>query len=935
MAVLFATAQQPPLFRIHGHVINQETGAAVTGQSVLISIDSLQNYGHYNQVVTDAKGEYADYVPYMMGIDLQKINVYTYDCRGAMVTGTGYFHPGKMEEVINLSICGDSTTQCEAFFKFSPNPNNALQIAFYDGSLYLPASGKISYTWSFGDSTTSEVQNPIHTFNIPGIYNVCLSISSGDNFCSSTVCLPVTAGYPTPGPCENSFTYFNDSTGNTYVFNGWALNGLADTWKWDFGDGTTATGQTVTHAFTDQNTSHKVCLTTTGAGPGATVCTAYSCQELSANNSLPCISSFSYYPDSTGSGFTFEGYAKNNQVSLWTWDFRDGTTATGQKVSHAFANSSDTVIGHFVCLTTTGIGADGVSCTFSSCQEIYINIPSPCENYFKAYTQDGATYTFSGTVSSGEQSFYFWDFGDGTSATGQLVTHTFANTSPTPVPYTSAAFNVCLTAIDPTINDSCKSISCQMIFVGADSSGCKAVFSAVPDSSKNTYHFQHQSQKLYSQYTWDFGDGEKSYEINAVHTYSSPGIYMASLTVVDTIANCRDQAWQEIWIDVIQPGCQASFTVVEADSLNINSLGYLFFNNSASLYTKQEWSFGDGTVSNELKPVHFYAMPGVYNPCLTITDSLGKCADTYCMNLFVGGVINDNTVAGIVLAGNKVADQGLVWLVSPDNNYSAELQIDSTGIYHFTGVPYGWYYIYAMLTPGSDHFFAYMPTYYAGSLSWQGATLIHTGEPNAWYAVNLLPSLACSQGDATITGTINWGGMILRAESNPAANVEVILYNSTGYPIAYTFTDNEGTYVFEHLPYGDYIVQAEMAGKSSQSIVVNLSGNSATININFVINGAAIDMTGITEPIKTELLAGSPFPNPVSEILNLRLNTSASGTAVVDIIDVQGRIIHTEPIALTGSNNLVSIATGSLTKGIYMLRVKSNGYKPVLRKFIK
>ena len=67
-------------------------------------------------------------------------------------------------------------------------------------------------------------------------------------------------------------------------------------------------------------------------------------------------------------------------------------------------------------------------------------------------------------------------------------------------------------------------------------------------------------------------------------------------------------------------------------------------------------------------------------------------------------VTNDNTVSGIVLAGNKVADQGIVWLVSPDNNYNAELIIDSTGIFHFTGVPYGNYYIYAMLTPGSDRF---------------------------------------------------------------------------------------------------------------------------------------------------------------------------------------------------------------------------------------
>jgi hypothetical protein len=229
-----------------------------------------------------------------------------------------------------------------------------------------------------------------------------------------------------------------------------------------------------------------------------------------------------------------------------------------------------------------------------------------------------------------------------------------------------------------------------------------------------------------------------------------------------------------------------------------------------------------------------------------------------------------------------------------------------------------------------------MPTYYASSLTWQGATLVFTGEPNAWYAVNLVPSMAWSQGDATITGTINWGGMALKTENNPVANVEVVLYNSAGDPIAYTFTDSDGAYVFEHLPYGDYTLQAEMTGKSSQLIVVNLNENSTTANISFAVNGAAIDMmTGITEQGKTNLYAGNPYPNPAGEILNLKINAPASGTAVADIIDIQGRIIRSEGIVLSGGNNLITVATGSLTRGIYMLRIKSDGYRPVQRKFIK
>jgi len=930
MVFFFVKAQQPPLFTIHGHVINQETGAPVSGQSMIISIDSLQNQGHYSTVVTDVSGKYADYVPYMSGIDLETINVYTYDCRGAMIKSTGYFHPGKMEEVINFSICGDSSTRCEAFFKFSPNPNNTLQVAFYDESRYLPGSGKINYVWNFGDSTTSTGQNPIHTYSKPGSYYVCLAINSDDNFCSSTFCLPVEVGSVIPGPCENSFWYYNDSTNNEneYVFNGILINGQADTWKWDFGDGTSATGQTVKHSFYNSDTIYTVCLTTTSAGPGATVCTSISCQNLQAISS-PCESSFSYQADSSGSGVAFFGYAKSNMVNSWKWDFGDGSTATGQNVTHSFKTAN--AAAPHVCLSTTGTGPDGVSCTYNSCQDIYTNIPSPCENYFKALSDDGFVYTFSGAVASGAQANYYWDFGDGTSDSGQVVTHAFGKIN--------IVFNVCLTTVvrvaDSMGFNECRSISCQSIYHGIDSSACKAVFSAISDSSDNTYRFQIQSQQDYSYVHWDFGDGSQSFQLNDVHTYSLPGIYTACLTVGDSMANCRDQSCQEIWVDIIQPGCQASFTVKLTDSLNPTTSGYKFFNTSAPGYTSQKWSFGDGTGSTEFNPVHSYLYPGVFMVCLTVWDSLGNCQSTWCSDIYAGNINNMNTVSGVVIAGNKVADHGIVWLVSPTNNFNAETQIDSAGTYNFTGIPYGKFYIYAMLTPGANDFFAYMPTYYQSSLSWQGATLITTGEPNAWYPISLIPSMSWSQGDGIITGTINWGGIIIKAGENPLANVEVVLYNSNGDPVAYTFTNNDGNFEFSGLAYGEYILQAEMPGKATQLIPVSLSDSASTVNINFIVNATEIFVLGLSDFNKAQLLAGNPYPNPVGEILNLKLNASASGSAIVDIIDVQGRIINTQSIALTGGSNLISIATGKLTKGIYMLRVKSEGYKPVQRKFIK
>ena len=65
-----------------------------------------------------------------------------------------------------------------AKFGFVGHINN---FSFNDSSLYAT-----SYLWNFGDGTTSTVKNPSHTYQQPGVYNVCLIASNNvgpDTFC--------------------------------------------------------------------------------------------------------------------------------------------------------------------------------------------------------------------------------------------------------------------------------------------------------------------------------------------------------------------------------------------------------------------------------------------------------------------------------------------------------------------------------------------------------------------------------------------------------------------------------------------------------------------------------------------------------------------------------------------------------------------------------
>ena len=97
----------------------------------------------------------------------------------------------------------------------------------------------IQWRWNFGDASTSSIQNPNHTYAVPGSYNTSLSVIT-DIGCVSdsakkTVSLtspPVAKfGISQPGCAGKAITFSDSSTVN--------IGGSIIKWLWDFGDGST------------------------------------------------------------------------------------------------------------------------------------------------------------------------------------------------------------------------------------------------------------------------------------------------------------------------------------------------------------------------------------------------------------------------------------------------------------------------------------------------------------------------------------------------------------------------------------------------------------------------------------------------------------------------------------------------------------------------
>jgi len=230
--------------------------------------------------------------------------------------------------------------------------------------------------------------------------------------------------------------------------------------------------------------------------------------------------------------------------------------------------------------------------------------------------KDPVQFQDTSTVSVGNSIVQWeWDFGDGqqlTSATGGIVSHTYAN---------PGNYYVTLKVKDAV---GCVVNSSQFSnYVTVN--GPKAAFSApsvVPfNSVVNFNNFSNEYSYYRATYQWDFGDGGTSTVRSPQYTFTVPGKYTVKLTATDPVTGCSSVATQEITVQLVnayfnfntsligQTSCPPVLTNFIVTAFNVDSLS---------------WDFGDGTTAGDLRYAsHVYDKPGKYIVTLTARGANG------------------------------------------------------------------------------------------------------------------------------------------------------------------------------------------------------------------------------------------------------------------------------------------------------------------------
>ncbi len=495
-----------------------------------------------------------------------------------------YTFDGQFEVVLSAGndYCSDDVFQ--ATIQIATMPVAAMNISnssgckpfvvnFFDNS----STNVTSWQWVFegGTPPTSNIANPVVSYNSAGDFDVSLTVSNGvfQNTISFSdtihVFNPPVAGF-IPNIDGYSVTFVNTSTNST-------------SYLWNFGDGNTSTAQNPTHIYSAPGTYNVQLTSSSFCGSNSTTIqvtiSALPVAAFTADDQSICITQ------------TVQFYNTSNTNNV-SWTFQGGNPATSDQqnpmVTYNSAGSFDVTL-----VATNALGTDVLV------MEDFITVlANPTGSVSSSVNQ----YTASFTQQMTNALSFLWNFGDGATSTNMNPVHTYSNDG-----------NYLVTL---TIYGQCDTITIPRQVVIANPPNANFSHSQVTGCVPLTVQYTNLSSQNTDNILWTFEGGNpvSSQSQNPSVIYSNPGTYSVLL-----------EAYNEQGQDVdLRTGLVQVQGVPVADfTYTVNQFTVNFSYSGNAGYTVS-WNFGDGSTSTQMNPTHTYATQGNYVVTMTVSNPCGQ-----------------------------------------------------------------------------------------------------------------------------------------------------------------------------------------------------------------------------------------------------------------------------------------------------------------------